>query len=347
MSLASKLIVYNHFATFFSGTADPVYREHYQLYRVVNEYLTQSYAANASSCVERETAVARQLLLNECTFDAALKIIDAGNSIASLSRWYSEDSAAGIDSCVFEVLKEINASVSVDRRSAAGRRIFSIDQFFPTTTDIADRLKRPVLDRFLRLFRDDWTNLKSIADALNPSQPFSGWWYNKFCVTTYIHRIANGAVPNALSGRLSAVAKAHIQLEENDYDGNMIVINASNCPDNIAQIYGRFCGIGKEHFSNHKMACVHILFQYLRGTITHQEQKHCCYKIIKEFGMHCREVYDTPLRTLLDTLYINSHTDKGKNALFDVLCATSGDELDIDFFYYVVEDFMNNKQCNV
>ncbi|AOT85598.1 cyun140 [Cyclophragma undans nucleopolyhedrovirus] len=341
MSLASKLIVYNHFATFFSGTADPVYREHYQLYRIINEYLTQSYV-NANSCVEREVAVARQLLLDECTFDDALKIIDAGNSVASLSRWYKEggnkNCAVGIDSCVFEVLKEIDALVSVDRRSAAGWKIFSINQFFPTTIDIADRLK-PTLDRFVRLIRDR-SDLMNIADALNPSRPFSGWWYNKFCVITYIQKIATGTISGGLAERLSAVVKKHLQLQDNTCDDSVIV--RSNCPDNIAQIYGRFCGIGKEHFSHHKLSCLHILFQYLRNAITHKEQEHCCFRIIKDFGRHCQEIYNTPLKTLIDTIYIHSHTDKNKNALFDVLCATSGEELDIDCFYYVVENFIND-----
>lgn len=334
MSLSSKLIVYNYYANFFLPNS--VYGESYQLYRIVQEYLTESYV-NGESCIEREIMAVRQLKYKECSFEDVRKTIDARDTVTCLSHWFNVGQMEGIASDVCDVLKRIDVLVPVAKRAESGWQIYNLDKFVNCIPDnIFDSLQ-PILGRFEHTIRDG--KLLHIANVLNPTNNITGWWYNKFCVVTYIHRINNHTVPQKLTARLSEAVKKFIRLEENDYDGQLHIGESYNCSQVMTEIYGRFCGIGKEHFYKHKMSSVHILFQYLRDQITYDEKQFSCYSVIKDFGRQCKDVYKN-LKNLIDSLYINCHTDKDKNALFDLLCLMDCEEIDVDCFYYI-KKFLN------
>ena len=126
MSLAAKLIIYNYYAKY--NEVHDVYGESYHHYRIVQEYLSESYV-NGMSCIERDVTAMRRLKSGSCTFDEAVKMIDAGDSIKSLSHWFSTSETMGIDDNVREVLEQIDAVVPVSVRVQNGWQIFSLNNF--------------------------------------------------------------------------------------------------------------------------------------------------------------------------------------------------------------------------
>lgn len=87
---------------------------------------------------------------------------------------------------------------------------------------------------------------------------------------------------------------------------------------------------------------MHILFQYLRGKTTQEEKSFPCYRVIKDFGRQCKDVYKN-LKDVFDLLHAHSMSDKDKNSLMDLLCVMDCEEIDVDCFYYIFESFLNNK----
>ncbi|ABL75956.1 Mv-ORF4 peptide [Maruca vitrata nucleopolyhedrovirus] len=330
MSLAAKLIIYNYYAKY--NAVHDVYGETYLHYRIVQEYLSESYIDGAS-CIERDMTAMRRLKSGNCTFDEALKMIDARDSIESLSRWFSTNETMGIDYSVCEVLEQIDAAVPVDVRVQNGRQIFSLNDFEREISQDTLNCLQIILGRFEYFMRNG--KLLRLANVFNPHNSTVGWWYNKFCVVTYMHRIMYRSVPAELLPRLSETVKKSLRDSKGDHDD----LESFNCPRVIAEIYGRFCGIGKEHFSKHKLSCMHILFQYLRGKTTQEEKSFPCYKVIKNFGRQCKDVYEN-LKNVFDLLHAHCVSDKDKNALMDLLCVMDCEEIDIDCFYNIFESFI-------
>ncbi|QCF61023.2 ac11 [Troides aeacus nucleopolyhedrovirus] len=337
MSLAAKLIIYNYYAKY--NEVHDVYGESYHHYRIVQEYLSESYV-NGMSCIQRDVTAMRLLKSGSCTFDEAVKMIDAGDCIESLSHWFSTSETMGIDDNVREVLEQIDALVPVSVRVQNGWQIFSLNNFErEISQDMLDCLQI-ILGRFECFMRNG--KLLRIANVFNPNKDVVGFWYNKFCVVTYVHRIMYRSVPAELVPRLSQAVKKFIRLRKSDYNDRLHVDESYNCPRVIAEIYGRFCGIGKEHFSKHKLSCMHILFQYLRGKTTLEEESFPCYSVIKDFGRQCKDVYKN-LKDVFDLLHAHSMSDKDKNSLMDLLCVMDCEEIDVDCFYYIFESFLDNK----
>ncbi|ANF29774.1 ORF-126 [Catopsilia pomona nucleopolyhedrovirus] len=337
MSLAAKLIVYNYYASNYL-VPHSVYGEYYQLYRIVREYLYTDGVAS-TSCIERDIDAAKRLIKcdknNSGYFDEALKsaTIDCGGDSADhLSQWYGTNEIANnVSDSVRVVLQQLNALIPMNVR--IGKQIFHLDNFNnDEDVNAAVDSLHIILDQFLHTVRDG--KLLRIANVLNATTP--GWWYNKFCVMTYVHRVNAGNVPAELTMRLlSAITKFCTD--------NCDQINSPHC---IAELYGKFCGIGKEHFCKHKMSCVHVLFEYLRNGDDNNSgygrnclnDKFSCHTIVKDFAKQCRDAY-VSLKNEIDSLYINSNSDTDKNVLFDVLCTLDSEEIDMNCYYYVIENF--------
>ncbi|AGA16166.1 hypothetical protein [Thysanoplusia orichalcea nucleopolyhedrovirus] len=332
MSLAAKLIVYNYYGNY--NAVHELHGEFHHEHRITQEYLTNSYT-DGMSCIERDV-IAVQRLKSGNSFDDTIKIIndDASVSIKSLSRWFSFGETVGVNDDVCRVLDQIDAAIPVNVRAKAGQQIFFLDNFKDQIDCHISDCLQIILGRFEHFMRNG--KLLRLANVFNPNKDaVVGWWYNKFCVLTYVHRIMNNSVPTELLPRLSEAIKKFIFLNAKHQ-----VDESDNCAHVITQIYGRFCGIGKEHFKQHKSSCMHILFQYMRDKITHKEEKFPCYKIIKDFGRQCKNVYKE-LKETIDHLHAYSVSDKDKNMLMDLLCVMNSEELDIDCFYFTFELFLN------
>ncbi|QDL57077.1 hypothetical protein QKQ66_gp145 [Dione juno nucleopolyhedrovirus] len=326
MSLSSKLVLCAYYGAY--NLPHERYGESFHLYRIVHEHLTDTYRGGVS-CVRRDIATARCLNNNALCPDLARQLLDVDDAVARLSTWYRCGDADNLCDDVQRVLAAIDCRAPLNKRVAAGANIFALDAIAEVPSDAADDLLTTILDRFMHFVRRN--ALARVADVFDPEIKADGWWYHKFCVLTYIHRISVGAVPVHLTARLQTSVQKFIQPDgENGYDGNHAAA--------MADVYGRFCGIGREHFAHHKMACMHILFQYLRGDVTPADERHSCFGVIKNFGRHCRDTY-ADLRTHADALYIHATSDKQKNALFDLLCCVNGEDIDADCYNYIVNKF--------
>lgn len=308
------------------------------------EYLLNTYN-DGKSCVEKDVEIAKKLKNGLCTFEEVRQFIDEDDCVLSLSNWFVTNSTLGINNALCKVLKGIDEIVPMNERVKIGNQIFHLDAFVKKIPEeLLDSLKI-IFDRFdnNKKLGLDIVNIKKllhIADVFNPACDVKSVWYYKFCVTTYLQRLYLQAdsIPNA--ERLFQAAILLIkECKSNDDDEicNNLVVN-----DLIVKTYGRFCGIGKEHFQKHKTLCVYLFFQYLRDhQITEQERRFACFDIIKNFGRHCKNVY-IDLIHLIDVLYLNSCNDEKKNSLFELMCVPLGEDIDVDCFYYVIDKI--NKQ---
>lgn len=321
MSLASKLIVY----AYYGGCNLPHerYGESYHLYRIVNEYLTDNYVNNAS-CVRRDIAVARCLINGALSFDCARQLLDVSEVATRLMMWYRIGDSTGLCSEVQHTLSKINCYAPLEKRH--GVNIFALDKVTEIPSDVVSNLQ--TVAQFLHFAHT--SGIESVADVFDPEIQANGWWYHKFCVLTYMYRIVKGAVPDNLVTRLSTVVTKFIR----PYEGN----NAQT----IANVYGRFCGIARDHFAHHKKSSVHILFQYMRGDLALSDERHPSFNVIKDFGRHCKDTY-TDLRMEFEVLLCDS-TDQQKNKLFELLCRVNAQDIDVDCYNYIVKKFYNNKK---
>ncbi|ACO53572.1 unknown [Euproctis pseudoconspersa nucleopolyhedrovirus] len=341
MSLTSKLIVCDFFYNFYN--VHHVYGEYYQLFRIADEHLTQSHVGNLS-CIEREALAARRLLANEISPDDAAECIDAVKSVEKLTNWfscgyYSDD----LDSKLISILKHIDNVLPLEIRNKKGRQIFFLDQFRNEIDDktnicekINDLLKTKVYNFIIHMCTEKLTLVAATFRCVDDVGGGEGWWYNKFCVLTYIKRISVGIQKkkhkSLVDDRLINVVRQTIDEFGERY----------NCPKAVAILYGKFCGIGKNHFKVHRSASAYVLFNYLRDTAGRDDEKFECYNTIVDFGKHIKDAY-VCLKNCVDALYINSDTDSRKNAVFDLMCVMNDAELDIDCFWYIMESCVLNK----
>nr|WUR10720.1 LdOrf-35 peptide [Calliteara abietis nucleopolyhedrovirus] len=354
MSLTSKLIVYNYYGTY--NDVHDQFGESYHLHRIAQEYLTDSFVEH-KSCIERDVETAQRLIDGECTFDEARRRLNdaAADTIKRLNAWYRSGATTGICNDVCRVLTKIDQCAPLEKRLGLGERIFNLDELTTFPLDIANNL-RVVIKRFFHFMRNnrsysyggddgddkynnDYNTLERVAKVFNPSLgTWTGWWYNKFCVMTYMHKITCGTVPDELTGRLTEAATKFIKLTG---DNGSRVDRACNNPDVIAKVYGRFCGIAKEHFAHHKTSSVYMLFQYMRDENCHYNPIGG-YSPVRQLSVQCRQTY-SELRPQIDYLYLNCATDKQKNAMFDLLCCANSPEIDVDFNYIVENFYATNK----
>ncbi|AHD25626.1 ac11 [Choristoneura murinana nucleopolyhedrovirus] len=328
MSLSSKLLVYAYYGAY--NLPHEKYGESYHLYRIVHEHLTEAYKVDAS-CVRRDIATARCLNSGDLCFDLARQLLDVGEVAARLAAWYSCGDATGLCADVQRALVDIDRYAPVEKRAIKGCNIFALDAIADIPGDVLDGLQG-IIGRFIYFVRCN--ELERVADVFDPQIKAKGWWYHKFCVLTYMHRITTNAVPAKLITRLRDAVTKFIQPE-----------HKGNCAPAMADMYGRFCGISREHFSHHKTASMHLLFQYMRNDVTWADESHPSFRVIKDFGRCCKETY-TDLRAEADALYITATTDEKKNALFDLLCCVNAADLDADCYDYIVNKFYNFKSLN-
>lgn len=104
-----------------------------------------------------------------------------------------------------------------------------------------------------------------------------------------------------------------------------------NCPEAVAELYGRFYGLDRERFLRHTARCARALFDYLAAG-----EGRGLDRTVEEFGKRMREPYEA-MRDVADALFRNCSSDKDRNALFDLLCTTSADELDEECLFHVVK----------
>nr|AXE72179.1 hypothetical protein [Anticarsia gemmatalis multiple nucleopolyhedrovirus] len=323
MSLCSQLLVYAYYGEY--NMPHKRYGESYHLYRIVNEYLINSYV-NETSCVRRDIETARRLNSGELSFDDARRQLDLEEIAKRLTTWYHTGEMKSFCSEIQSVLAEINCHAPLEMRAQTGASIFALNslEFPPNMTDSLQML----IGRFMHFVRG--YALTHVANVFDPTVKLNGWWYNKFCVLTYMYRIICGTVPAELFTRLQNVVTKYIKPE---YD-------ESNNALAIGNVYGRFCGIGKDHFAQHKMRCVYILFQYMRGEVTYANERFPCFSVIKDFGRQCKETY-RDIQLQVDILHSHAMTDKQKNALFDLLCCNNASNIDVDSYDYIVKKFYN------
>ncbi|AJD09296.1 hypothetical protein [Condylorrhiza vestigialis mutiple nucleopolyhedrovirus] len=323
MSLCSQLLVYSYYGEY--NMPHERYGKSYHLYRIVHEHITNTYV-NKTSCVRRDIETARRLNNGEFSFDDARQQLDLEEIAKRLATWYHTGKIKGFCSEVESVLAEINRHAPLETRAQAGASIFALDSFeFPP--NITDSLQI-IMGKFMHFVRG--YALARVSNVFDPTIKLDGWWYNKFCVLTYMYRIIRNTVPAELTTRLQDVVTKYIK-PEYDESNNALAIN---------NVYGRFCGIGKDHFVQHKMSSVYIFFRYMRGEMTHADERFSCFSVIKDFGRQCKETY-TDLQLQIDTLYIYAMTDKQKNALFDLLCCNNASDIDVDCYDYIVKKFYN------
>lgn len=319
MSLSSKLLVYAYYGAY--NLPHEPYGESYHLYRIVNEYLTDSYVRN-ESCVRRDIETARRLNKGALCFDLARQLLDTNEVAARLNMWYRWGDSWGLCHDIQNVLACIDRYAPLGKRT--GANIFALDTIVDIPCDVLDGLQG-ILGRFMHFVR--LNRLERLANVFDPVIKMDGWWYHKFCVLTYMHRIIKGSTPEGPRLR-EAVIKFIPHDDEED----------GNCPSVMAQIYGRFCGIGKEHFAHHKMTSMHLLFQYMRNDVAPTDERHPCFSVIKDFGRQCKDTY-ADLSTHADALYIHATTDKQKNMLFDLLCCVNASDIDCNCYDYIVKKF--------
>ncbi|AGR57179.1 hypothetical protein [Choristoneura rosaceana nucleopolyhedrovirus] len=322
MSLSSKLLVYAYYGGY--NLLHERYNGSYHLYRIVNEYLTDTYV-NGTSCVRRDIATARCLNSGEFCFDQARRLLDLSEVADRLAAWYRCGNATGLCDDVKRALANIDRYAPLEKRvSKGGANIFALDSIPDIPSDVLDDLQH-IINDFMEFVY--YNALERVANVFDPTIKADGWWYYKFCVVTYMHRITTGAVPAELMMRLrNAVIKFVKPGDE------------SNFAPAMTYVYGRFSGIGREHFSRHKMSSMHILFQYMRNDVTSADERHPSFNVIKNFGRQCRETY-TDLRAHADALYIHATTDRQKNALFELLCCSHASDIDVDCYDYIVDNF--------
>jgi hypothetical protein len=321
MSLCSELLVYAYYGAY--NVPHERYGESYHLYRIVHEHLTNSYL-NETSCVRRDIETARRLNSGKISFTEARQLLDLEEIATHLTMWYHTGKMKGLCLDVQNVLTEIDRHAPRETRAEAGASIFGLDIFkFPP--NITDSLQ-VILGQFMHFVRG--YALAHVADVFDPTVKLPGWWYNKFCVLTYMHRITRRSVPSEFSTRLRNVVTKYIK-PEYDLSNNALA---------MSDVYGRFCDIGKDHFVQHKTRCMYIFFQYMRGEVTSEDERFPCFSVIEDFGRYCKKTY-TDLKAQVDTLYVHATTDKQKNALFDLLCCVNGSDIDVDGYDYVVNNF--------
>ncbi|AGR57029.1 hypothetical protein [Choristoneura occidentalis alphabaculovirus] len=323
MSLSSKLLVYAYYGAF--NLPHEKYGESYHLYRIVHEHLTETYVSNAS-CVRRDIATARCFENGFC-FNLARQLLDVTDVAARLAAWYNRGDKTGLCANVQLALAEIDKYAPLEKRVSIGNNIFALDTIADIPSNALDDFQTIIYEGFKEFV--DMNNLAHVADVFDPDPKIKaeGWWYYKFCVLTYMHRLTVNAVPTELMTRLQDAVIKFVQPQ-----------NKGNCAPAMANVYGRFCGIGRKHFSQHKAASMYILFQYMRNNLTPKDERHPSFGVIKDFGRICKETY-TDLRAEADLLYINATTDEKKNALFDLLCCVNAADLDVDCYDYIVDNF--------
>ncbi|AKN80671.1 hypothetical protein [Perigonia lusca single nucleopolyhedrovirus] len=337
MSLSLKLIVYNYYDNY--TICHKNYGESYQLYKIVNEYLAES-SVDGVSCVRRDIETAHLFNAGKLTLDRARQQLDLGKTIASLSNWFRSNTIE-TDNVSYEVRRVLDVLnekyAPLEKRKAAGSSIFDIDSFESVPQDFTDNLSI-IMDRFYNFVNTN--RLLHVANVFDPAMNnVVGWWYNKFCVLTYMHRIAHNTVPKELSIRLKNVVIKHIRLTPNKYYPSMMIADdRDNCATTMASVYGKFCGIGKEHFARHKTASLYVLFQCLRDNVTAADEQFPAYVVIKDFARQCRDTY-RDLQLYADSLYINCVTDKQKNNLLDLLCCVNDSYIDVECYDPVVLRF--------
>ncbi|AUR45158.1 hypothetical protein Spob127 [Spilosoma obliqua nucleopolyhedrosis virus] len=322
MSLSSKLLVYAFYGVY--NAAHKNYGESYHLHRLVEEYVTNAYVCEAS-CVRRDIATARCLNYGGISFDDARQVLEIGEVATCLSAWYRCGDTSGLCTDLQRALTTIDRFVPLDKRVAKGGDIYALDAFVADiSNDVVDNLQG-IIGRFIHFAR--CSALEHVAEVFDPTIKADGWWYHKFCVLTYMHRMIAGSVPVELTMRLQNSVTKYIRPNDE-----------GNCAPAIASVYGRFCGIGRYHFEHHKMTNTHLLFQYLRGEPANNKD-YPCY--IKDFGRHCKNTY-ADLKKHADTLYINATSDRKKNMLFDLLCCVNAEDIDTDCYDYIVNKFYKN-----
>ncbi|UZE89806.1 hypothetical protein [Parapoynx stagnalis nucleopolyhedrovirus] len=335
MSLSCKLIVYNYYTNYYNSD------DNFHISRIIKEFVTNSYV-DKKSCIEYDIWSAKQLMQQSLTFDNAVKHIDALDSIRALTEWFNRGTKTKINDVVCSVLCEIDSIIPLAERIKKGRSIYELDEISkPNEVVLHEKVDR--LCVILKCFVHHIFNSKLLylSYVFNPSSDTFGWWYNKFCVTTYIFKIVNhyDSIPQNIRNRLIKIIKEFVHCERQE--GLVRIDKFSNCPEVLNNIYGRFCGIGKEDFNKHKVSCVYIFMQYLRDKVTDDERRNFeCYEIIKDYGRQCKDVY-TSNKDFIDTLFIHCDTDKYKNMLFDLLCVPDQEEIDVDCFYFIIEKFLN------
>ncbi|AAK85572.1 hypothetical protein [Epiphyas postvittana nucleopolyhedrovirus] len=319
MSLSSKLLVYDYYGNSMCGVNEQ-YGASYHLYKIVDEHITNSYVGDVP-WMHREIDTARQILSGALCVNDACHMLDLDNTKERLATWYKCGNTKGVCHEVYVVLKAIDALVPIDKRS--GGQFVDVDTFDTILLNITNKLPE-VLHQYLRFVY--YQKLEHVTDVFNPKSDTVGWWYNKFCVLTYMYRIINKSVPAELLTRLQKAVVEYIQPNAGD---------KYNCAEVMANVYGRFCGIGKQHFAEHKTANMHIMFKSMRGQTTMVDERYKSFSVIKDFSRHCKETY-LDLKSHVDSLYINCTTDKQKNAMFDLLCCQSEQDLDVDCYDYIV-----------
>nr|ABQ12367.1 unknown [Antheraea pernyi nucleopolyhedrovirus] len=335
MSLSCKLLVYAYYGAY--SLPHKRYGESYHLYRIVQEHLSDSYVGGAS-CVRRDIETARRLSNGALGFEVARQLLDLRDTDTLLSTWYwTGHVSSGVCGDVQCVLAEIEQHAPLEKRvtmygkisgAVARPNIATLDLFTEIPLELTDKLQ-VVIGRFLHFARCN--ELARVAHVFDPTLRVAGWWYHKFCVLTYMHRITCGAVPELAPRLRAAVAKF---IKPKDDEGN--------CALAMAEVYGRFCGIAREHFAHHKSLATYVLFQCMRNKITPSNERFQSFSVIKSFARHCKETYED-LQTQADTLYIYANTDRQKNAFFDLLCCVNASEIDADCYDYVVNNFYSHK----
>jgi hypothetical protein len=334
MLLACKLIIYNYFANYYTDD------ENYHIGKIIREYENNSYV-NGESFIELDILCAKKLIKHTLSFDEALKTIDASESAAALSQWYKKGTKEKINGVLDKLLDFMEQLPFSGKKVEGEDSIFALDALLSHHNDELNS-KMDELCVILTHFVNHCMTRKllKLSYVFNPANQTHGWWYDKFCVTTYVFKIVKcaKAVPQTIRNRVLKVAKDFIKS-----DDDMPLQPVQKHPEALRNIYVRFCGIGKEHFNKHKMVCVNMFMKYLRDKVTDEEKiKFDCYEIIEDYGRLCKDVYVSN-REFIDSFYLRCHSDKEKNLLFHLLCVPDEDEIDINCFYYVFDKLINNK----
>nr|UIX56266.1 HycuOrf-141 hypothetical protein [Hyphantria cunea nucleopolyhedrovirus]UIX56412.1 HycuOrf-141 hypothetical protein [Hyphantria cunea nucleopolyhedrovirus] len=321
MSLSSKLLVYAFYGVY--NAVHKNYGESYHLYRLANEYITNVYVCGAS-CVRRDIATARCLNHGGISFDDARQLLEIGEVAACLSAWYRCGDTTGLCTDLQRALAVIDCFVPLAKRVArSDTNIYALDAFVADIpNDVVDSLQS-IIGRFIHFAR--CSELEHVAEVFDPTIKADGWWYHKFCVLTYMAQMIAGSVPAELTMRLQNSVTKYIRPNDE-----------GNCAPAMASVYGRFCGIGRDHFEHHKMTSTYLLFQYMRGEPASNYPGY-----IKDFGRHCKSTYGD-VGKHADTLYINATSDRKKNMLFDLLCCVNAADIDADCYDYIVTKFYEN-----
>nr|AMO27706.1 hypothetical protein [Lymantria dispar multiple nucleopolyhedrovirus]QDE14890.1 ac11 [Lymantria dispar multiple nucleopolyhedrovirus] len=320
MSIQGKLTVANYLCNF-----DARRGEYFELYRIARERLEhlrgEARYADGMSRIEREVAAARRLVTDygQTAVYEALLCMDVGPSADALMQWYVDGTRSSeLHADVSAVLQSLEA---ISDKAQRDGRAYDPEEFLALHKK-ADALVKAAACKFIA--RVNAGALPALADAFNPhKKERAGWWYDKFCVVAYVAKHYKAARLYKAINKFTKFNAYKIMSTPRR--------RGYNCPEAVAELYGRFYGLDRERFLRHNARCARALFDYLAAG-----EGRGLDRTVEEFGKRMREPYEA-MRDVADALFRNCTSDKDRNALFDLLCTTSADELDEECLFHVVK----------